>query len=524
VLTQTDPHPRQQVARIPPRPLLLAAFALVLVTLTGILLLHGSTWSARSPHGTSQLRHPATAARQSLTLTVEPDHLGEAFALGAVGLSIEADELTTQDLSTNDRSLVELMRQLGPGVLRLGGSSLDRSWWTNGGEAAPLWADSVITPSDLMTLRNLLAATGWRAILGVDFGHFDPDRAANEALVADHILGSRLLGLEIGNEPNAYGAARVALRPASYDVTDYLDELTGYSNAIRSLAPTVQLYGPDLSSQTWLPTIASDKNIPFSVITQHYDPTSYSVASPSCSGTAIPTARELLSPQILDAENMTLRSLVTAGKTAHRETMITETNTTASCDTDGGPDTSPVFASALWSLDWALRAASAGVSGLNFHGYFGRCGPDTVSPICAPGYAAEARGQVAARPEYYGLLVARQLEGGRFLPVNRSDSNTNAGITTYATEHPNGEITLVIDDLGANGPATLRLRVAGYQHATSESLVAPSLSATTHITFGGASANPVGLVQSRPARLTGRGDLFNLHIASAKAFLITLSK
>jgi hypothetical protein len=90
---------------------------------------------------------------------------------------------------------------------------------------------------------------------------------------------------------------------------------------------------------------------------------------------------------------------VAVGQHAHRPTCINETNTTASCDASGAPDTGPVFASALWSLDWILRTASAGVTGLNFHGSFGGVRRSRTARV----YAKRCgKGTCNARPEFYG--------------------------------------------------------------------------------------------------------------------------
>jgi hypothetical protein len=495
---------------------------LLVAALTLLLLVH---WPIGLAHSQDRLaRHPiATTAAARASLTIEPQYPGRTFAPGAVGLSIEADELATRDLSATHSSLVTLMRLLGPGVLRLGGNSLDYSWWTSSGEPSPAWAKTVLGPQDLTALSELLAATGWRAILGVELSRFDPTRAANEAQAAKQVLGSRLLGIELGNEPNAY--ANGYLRPRSYGASNYLEDVSAYTAAIRRAVPNVRLYGPDLSSHaTWLPAIASAKNAPFAELTQHYYPTAYSVTEGTCKGTTVPTAAELLSPQVRERENAMLKALVQAGQRAHRKTRISETNTTGSCDRSGGPATSPVFASALWSLDWALRAAKSGVAALNFHGYFGRCEPNVSSPICAPGDAAEAHGQVGARPEFFGLLAARQLEGGRFVPVRIRGLTPAAAITAYATRRSNGTVTLAIDDLEATVPTLLHLRLSGYRQASSESLVAPSLAATGDVSFGRASLSAVETPRLTATAVPKSGSGFNVLLAPASAIVVTFHR
>lgn len=477
---------------------------------------------------TSITRSESDRAGQGTLVKIDPTHLGGVFAPGAIGLSVEADELATGDLSADHRSLVALMRRLGPGILRLGGNSLDYAWWTSHDESPPTWATSVIAPFELVGLRRLLLATGWRAILGVDLGHFDPDRAANETEQAQRILGSRLLGIEIGNEPNDYGRRVVGLRPSSYSPSNYLGELSAYRAAIRVTAPEVRLYGPDLAgsdldSQVWLTAIASMKKISFTQITQHYYPTSYNVSKGACKGSAMPSALDLLSPEARGRENLVLQAIMHAGNVDHRPVRISETNTTSSCDVGGGPATSPVFASALWALDWALRAASAGVTGLNFHGYFGRCAPNVFSPICAPSNLAASKGHVIARPEYYGLLAASKLEGGRFIATSVSEQTTPEGITVYATTHSNGALTIAVDNLSATlTPVTLT--VPGYRSANAVPLAAPSISATSGVTLGHASFNANGALHPDATSIPMVAGAVRIDLAPTSAMILVLHR
>lgn len=479
------------------------------------------------PLGLLRQSGSAESAPQELQLTIAPTKPGTELAPRAVGLSLETQELSTQDLSDRHKSLVALMRPLGPGVLRVGGNSLDYSWWKGGQGQAPSWATSVITPGDLARLHGLLLATGWRVILGLDLGHFDPAAAAREAGTAERILGSRLLGFEIGNEPNDYSSPQVNLRSSSYSPRDYLTELAAYTAAVQSTAPGGRLFGPDLGAPSlhkWLSTIASQKSTPFTAITQHYYPTTFSFSKGTCKGTPVPTALQLLSPEVRERENAALQTITEAGKLASREVRITETNNTSSCDAPGGPATSPVFASALWSLDWVLRATSVGVASLNFHGRFGRCRPEAYTPICAPGRAAATAGHVVARPEYYGLLAARALEGGRFLPVALSGSGSTAEFSAYATLHPDGTITLAVDDFAATGSTSLVLQVPGYGSATGAPLIGSSLSATSGVSFGHASFSTGQASRPAQERIPQAGGAFQVRLAASSAIVITLRK
>jgi hypothetical protein len=503
----------------------LAPPALLAATLiSALLLFHGPVGPASPSHGFSPI-DTAKSGIQHVVLTVERHHPGSEFALGAVGLSIEARELATPDLSASHSSLVALMRLLGPGVLRVGGDSLDYSWWSSRSEPAPEWATNAVTPADLVRLRGLLAATGWRVILGVDLGHFDPTRAENEAKVAEHILGARLLGFEIGNEPSNYLSSVIGLRPSSYNANAYLTELGAYRAAIRTSAPTVRLYGPDvggLSPQTWLFPIASDAGKSFAAIDAHYYPTKYSFSKGACRATPIPTALELLSPEARQREDAELGTMGRAGELAHRKIRISETNDTSSCDAPGGPATSPVFASALWSLDWTLRAANAGVVGLNFHGYLGSCKPEGFTPLCEPANAPAAPGRVAARPEYYGLLAARQLEGGRFVPTRLISPSALTNLTSWATVSSRGTVRIAVENFTAEGAAQpISIPISGYA-ATYETLAGPSIEAKSGVTLGDVSVTSAGHWRPKHTRLSRAGQSLRVVVRPASAVIVTL--
>jgi hypothetical protein len=521
----TQPHSNAvgRTRKLAPPALLVMVLTLVLLLSSFALHQSGSVQPGYALQARRLARVGGSAAPPTI-LTVDSTHLGRSFAPGAIGLSLEAGELASGDISADHKSLVALMRLMGPGVLRLGGNTLDFSWWTSDGEPPPAWATTVITPADLVKLRGLLQATGWRAILGADLGHLDPTRAANEARVAKRILGARLLGLEVGNEPNDYARPSIKLRTSAYSVGDYLRELASYKVAIEAAAPGTPLYGPDVSSLTWLQTIVANKTTSFAGLTQHYYPTNFSITKGACKGTPVPSALQLLSSQVREYETLTLRTIVTSGESLHRKALISETNSTGSCDFNGGPATSPVFASALWSFDWILRAASAGVAGINFHGHFGRCLPDTFSPVCAPGSVAAARGQVVARPEYYGLLAARQLENGRFATVDVGKGAVAGDFSAYATVHSGGLLTVALDNFAIHGSTVYLLKVPGYGRATSGSLLGPSISATKGVTFGHASFSAAGMIRPVGTVVPRVDGAFRLKLAPMSAIVVTLHR
>lgn len=458
-----------------------------------------------------------TAGRASTPiLRVQTTRPGVEFARGAVGLSTEARALSTGLLTPSHPRLVRLMRLLGPSVLRIGGNTVDQSWWTSDGEHPPRWATNAVTPADLALLHGLLAATGWHVVLGVDLGHFEPARVASEAQSAQQIFGSELQGIEIGNEPNDFGHSGNGLRTSNYEIPEYLREVEAYENALEAAAPGVAIYGPAASTAgiQWLAQMGGAAHI-FTTVTQHYYPIKNCLETPPA---PLPTSAALLAPAIREEENQILSKLSEVGALAGRPIRIGETNSVA-CP--GNVDASPTFAGALWALDWVLRAASSGVTGLNFHGGVGGCGINGESPICASPGESAAGGDVTAQADYYGLLAASLLEGGRFVSVHIADSDPLPNLTMWATISPRGTLRIAIDNLATSGrPQPLLVPDVGYA-ASSITLSAPSIDARTAITLGKVSVSSNASWRPRLAGLHRRRSV-RIAVRPASAVILTL--
>src|SRR5256714_920349 len=140
-----------------------------------------------------------SAQAATTTLTVGTTQ-GPALHDDFIGLSFEAAIVAQPALSNGN--LAQYMKTLGRGVARFGGNFVDTTFWTSKGEKAPSWAVTTLTPGDLKRLKTLSTDSGLKVILGVNLKHRDPARAADEAKFAQQILGSALMAIEIGNEPN----------------------------------------------------------------------------------------------------------------------------------------------------------------------------------------------------------------------------------------------------------------------------------------------------------------------------------
>jgi hypothetical protein len=484
--------------------------ARIIVAVVVVLLAGACTWVLTRSSATVSPSTVATAGPAVLKL--ETNQLGPEFAVGAIGLSTETHELETDHLSVAHYRLVRLMRMLGPSVLRVGGGTVDLSWWTSSGEPPPTWATNTVTPADLVALHGLLAAAGWRVLLGLNLGHFEPARAADEARWASKILGSQLLGFEVGNEPNSYGV-KDDLRPRTFGVGQYLHEAQAYIQALSVGAPGVPIYGPALTySPSWVAQMGAGAQI-FSVITQHYYPLE---TCPDSSATTV--ASELLSLAVRQQENVALGEFAAYAKAAGRPLMIGETNS----DSCNSSISRPGFASALWALDWSLRAASSGVIGLSFHDRLHTCSY-LQSPVCASGSEAYANtGNVTAQPEYYGMLAARQLEGGRFVATQLTAPSPLTNLTTWATLAPNGTLKIAIDNFATTGaPQRISIPAAGYT-VTEEGLIGATISANRAISLGDATVTNRGRWRSKQTRPARTGGTVHIVVDPATAVIVTL--
>ncbi len=454
-----------------------------------------------------------TGAPVAVTVTGGP--AGPPVPPDFLGLSFEVRSLPRIAAYAAGGDLAGLLRSLGPGVLRFGGVSADlESAWVPSGSAAPRWAGTAIAGADLAGVAALARETGWRVLLTVDLGHYDPAAAAREAAAARALLGGRLAGIELGNEPDAY--VRKELRSRGWSFAAYRRQAAAYRAAIQTAAPGVPIAGPDASSGlpglAWVRAAAVDLRP--ALLTDHYYPLS------SCGST--PTAAELLSPVTRSAESAMLARLAAIARARGAPLRLDETNN-VSCE--GQPGVSDTFAAALWALDFTARAMDSGIAGVNFHDLLDR--HTSYSPLAAAGRRALAAGALHARPEWYALLAARALLGSRPLRARVAPAGAAETLTASAARAPDGSLRLVLVDFDPPGsrPLAVRLRVAGrFAGGSVLRLTAPFPRASAGVRLGGRAVAPDG-AWSAPAALPGvyrQGGPLALAMPASSAAVVTL--
>jgi hypothetical protein len=480
-----------------------------------VLLLAASASAAAKPKHKPNPR----AKPQGTTVSVSVERAQPAAPVpqGFLGLSFEMSSLPQIARYSNRGNFVTMLRSLGPGLLRFGGVSADtRMAWTDSVTPRPAWASGVIDVDDLRELAALASASGWHIVITVGLAHFEPTAAAREVAAAKAALGEWLAGIEIGNEPNSWALHEMRSEP--WEFSEYSQEVAAYRNAIEAEAPGVPLYGPDTSGssafESWGPGEAATEHP--ALLTGHHYPLGCEQKNP------VPSITSLLSAPIRRKEIASLRRYVSISRAGGLPFRLDESNS-VSCG--GVAGISNTFASALWAAGFLPQVMASGAVGVNMHGNPTNC--KGYSPVCAEGPEELSTGELVAQPEWYALLMARELVGSRPLPTTIAVRPAVANVNVAGFLAPDGSLKYVVvddDPLGRPG-VSVRLRVgAGFLAASTLALTGPSLSALSGAELGESEVEPDGSwTPQRLGRATAKRGVVAVAVPSASAMLVTVS-
>jgi hypothetical protein len=444
------------------------------------------------------------------TVSVSTRHAGAPVATNFLGLSFEAEAVPILARYGRGGTLATLMRSLGAGVIRVGGVSADKSVaFDPRGSERPSWATTSLSRSQLAGLAGLLRHTGWSALWTVNLGHYDPAAAATEAAAAYASLGARLMGVEVGNEPNAY--VNEGLRQPGWSLALWRGQFAAYRDAIAHSARGAPIAAPDVSTGVAaLRWVRAAARLRTRLLTDHFYPLT------SCNYMQ-PTIDELLGGAVRSGESSMLARLDAIAHASDAQLRVDETNN-VSCH--GEPGVSNSFASALWAVDWIVRAMRARVAGLNFHDLLDE--PTAYSPL-----VLGRRGKLHANPEWYALLLASRLAGARPLQTAVAHSSSVTAGAFLANARPSTLQVALVNFGGAGSqPIPVHLRVpARFAAGTVLRLSARSASALSGVTLGGSEVPADGEWKPRlplPQAHARRGSLV-VQMPPSSAALVTLT-
>lgn len=410
---------------------------------------------------------------------------GAALDDSMLGLSFDTAALAEPQLLTAESpQLIGLLHGLGQhGVLRFGGRSLrDTLWQRDGGTVKAPYKHSV-SASDIDRLANLVDSIGWQVIYGLDIGHGNPARAADEAGYVYSRIGKRVLAFELGDAPDRY--ASDGLRPRDYNAAAASAEWLRYATAVRHRVPGAALAGPgiaDVADTVWTGTFVDTCRDQLHLLTAQVD---------SHEGRGHRQRYGSLAGHVFgldDEQQAGLDHIAATAKQTGLPCRITQAR--AEAGRHHGVDT---LGAALWALDLFYQRcgnAAAPWAGVCFH--------DVLS-LASEGSSATLN----AGPLYYAMrLLALTLPGRKVdaavvpppIPGAKPDAKPpESPLHSHALLDRNGKLQLVLINTDANN--SLDVRVSADRALNDGSilrLAGPTLDAASQVTLASGSADAQG--------------------------------
>jgi hypothetical protein len=268
----------------------------------------------------------------------------------------------------------------------------------------------------LMANISTLIDINW--YLGVPFFNVTP-LDMSTIVHGQRILGDRILGFQIGNEPDQYALHNH--RPGTYGPQDYLGEFSDAVAAIRA-NPELQfknnLIGPSLASgdQGWDPSKVWDtgyldvhKDSLKYIAMEHYPDHNCAAqfGGPNDPGVKHPQDElaKYLTHQAGQGIVKPYWESTALAQAAGKPMLMFETNT-ASCGGFAGISNS--FVAAMWGIDYGLQLVFGNFSGANLHvgGQNVFYNPFTPPPTNQTGFH-----QWTVGPIYYAMLIVAEAIG-----------------------------------------------------------------------------------------------------------------
>jgi len=344
-----------------------------------------------------------------------------------IGFSYEKSTINKGLFSGSNYSLARLFNLVGPGILRIGGNSVDQAYWKPFGIGQ---TGGQIAPPDIDSLADFLAMVPkWRVIYGVNLGgdakkKQSPGLAASEVLYVSKKIGSALTGIEIGNECDAYGG-NGGYFAGNWSLPVFTTLWKSYHDSIVVQSPDISFTGPATASALKITSwtipfgeIVTKRNI--SLLTQHY----YRTSGQSSQA----TSDYLLSPnQAIAKVCSQMKSGALAIGVPFR---ISECN---SFSNGGAPGVSNSYTSSLWVIDFMFQCAIGSASGINLHGG----GNSSYAPLEDNGKAV-----LNVRPEFYGLKLFSDAGTGAVLQTKINGDS--AQVTAYTVQHTDGTYSVIV--------------------------------------------------------------------------------
>jgi len=446
--------------------------------------------------------NPIVVPDSIVSVSIDQTKKGYGIPSAFQGLSYETNILSNAPsfLNSGNTVLIQMIKNLGPGVLRLGGNSSDDVLWAGGSRTASTPANS-LTMTEIDNLSAFSKAIGWPVLFGFNMGTYDPAAAAGEAKYVANSLQGSLLAFQNGNEPDGYHSWNPK-RSATYGYPEYKPEWESYFTAVRKVVPNVPFAGPDIAYKSdWVTPFAADEGKNVVMLDGHYyqnGPASDPAINISSLFTPIPQYTDYF------------KVINNASLSSNIPWRITECN---SINGGGKSGVSDTFASALWALDFMWMVAENGGQGVNFHGGSG----GAYSPFATSG------GVPYARPIYYAFLAFKYgSEGSTIVPV--TVGTTKYSYSAYACVKT-GTTSLTLINKNAAKGLIFKVQLTGKATALHIArMTAQSIGSTSGVKFCNSSVNGNGTFQTGSTEdiLVGGMDSSYVVVPAASAAIVLI--
>ncbi|WP_428328137.1 glycosyl hydrolase family protein [Mucilaginibacter sp.] len=476
----------------------------LLFTITMVIILSGCRKELSTPYLSPVAGNPAnTGSSSPVAVFIDQSQKGINIPSTFQGFSYETGMLAENPdfLNVNNKVLIQLIKNLGPGILRIGGDSSDETIWTGKARTDKTTADS-ITTTDIDHLAAFAHATGWHVLFGLNLGHYNPAKAANEARYVHNKLKGDLFAFQSGNEPNVFFRK---LRPDSYHYPQYQKEWDTYLSTVRKAVPNAPFAGPDITpfDPGWLKAFVKNERGSIKLLDAHFY-----VKGPASD--PLITCDDILSPQNKLKDYLTAFSGIAS---AHNLPFrISECN---SIWGHGKPGVSDVFASSLWALDFMWTVAEYNGQGVNFHGG----GSNFIySPV------AGENGVFTPKPEYYAMLAFKYAATNATIIPATFPVQPKENCSVYACENTGNTYSITLINKEVNKDITFAIQLS--KSATSVGvarLMAPSITAKTGITFAGSAVDADGnFTAGEPEQYRVVKNTFTVKVPAGSAAVVTV--
>jgi hypothetical protein len=446
-------------------------------------------------------------AEAEVAINVQTDKPGLTIPVDFLGLSYEKTAIADKHFQASNTTLINLHRNLGQAVLRIGGNKVELCKWQPNDAAIEAKDLTPITPAAVDNFYAFIQAINWKVIYGVNLASKDPANSAAEIKYANKVGGNSTIAFEMGNEPDHYYLPpRKSFREKGYDYSQYKVELNEAIRAVQTETPNAPITGPANTSggnKTFFEPCLSDFKTKLTFATSHFYPTS--------NKEPFPTIETLLSKKTEDKTIKMAEGNVSIARKQGLSWRLAECN---SASLGGTPGVSDVYAAAVWGSDFLFDIAERGVAGINFHTILGTNGYTAIS-------YDKKTGKYAVRPLYYALLLFKDAGHGKLLPT---ETKSSANVTAHATLDADHKIRVVVINKELTQAANVTITTGTHhQTGTIARLTGKSPTEKEAITYAGMTVTPEGNLSSPSTEVAkGNAGKFTTSLPPCSAIVLTV--